>query len=218
MLFQSSEILPVTTYGTTYGAHCPLFPDPSRTTWTTFSSASEDLPQNFKNQAFELGKFIAERHDHYCFGGMMVGLMGQVSRGIMHVREQQIVPEFQKSSIISVPYHSYYDPSHDQHFQQIHVKKSLKEQQIHLNDRATHFVVLPGGIGTQSEFWHTMEELRWNENYKDKTLWLVNIDGSFHYLLEYIDHLVAQGLARREDFARMNVISSIADLKERFQD
>jgi len=198
---------------------CPLFPDASRATWTTFSSANDNLPPAFKQQAFELGRFIAERQDNYCFGGMMIGLMGEISRGINHVKEQQPhLAEFQKSAIISVPYQSYYDPSHDHHFQQIHVKQTLKEQQTHLNDQATNFVTLPGGIGTLSEFWHTVEELRWNENYKNKSLWLVNIDGAFHYLLEHIDHMIALGTARREDFARVHVVSSIEELKKYFQD
>jgi uncharacterized protein (TIGR00730 family) len=204
--------------GTLAGALCPLFPDPARMTWTTFSSANNNLPQKFKDEAFKLGAFIAERHDNYCFGGMVVGLMGEVSRGVMHVKQQQNIPEDYKSAIISVPYHSYYDPQHDRYFQQIHVKKTLKEQQIHLNDQATHFVVLPGGIGTMSEFWHTMEELRWNESYKNKKLWLVNVDGVFDYLLAQIGAMIEQGLARKEDFSRMHVVASVEAMQEFFED
>lgn len=77
------------------------------------------------------------------------------------------------------------------------------ELQIHDNA----IIALPGGgIKQRRNMWSTLEELRCNDAYADKHLYIVNQEGCFDGFLQDIDLMLKNGTAKEKDFSRMRVV------------
>jgi len=58
------------------------------------------------------------------------------------------------------------------------------------------FLTLPGGFGTQEEFWET---LTWAQlGFHEKPCGILNVQGYYDFLLQHIDHAIEQGFVRPE--------------------
>jgi uncharacterized protein (TIGR00730 family) len=74
---------------------------------------------------------------------------------------------------------------------ELHVVDTMHDRKRMMAEHADAFVALPGGIGTFEEFF---EVWTWRQlGYHDKPVGLLNLDGYYDSLLEFLGTSVAQG-------------------------
>ena len=77
------------------------------------------------------------------------------------------------------------------------------------------FIALPGGLGTLEEL---IEILTWGQlRFHDKPCGVLNIDGYFDKLLDYLDHTQAEGFLRAENRAMLLCDSDASGLLQQFE-
>jgi uncharacterized protein (TIGR00730 family) len=78
----------------------------------------------------------------------------------------------------------------------LHVVDSMHERKAKMADLSDAFIALPGGYGTLDELF---EALTWTQlGYHSKPSALLNVEGYFDRLVEYLDHAVAERFLARE--------------------
>mmetsp|Transcript_5832 Transcript_5832/g.14973 ORF Transcript_5832/g.14973 Transcript_5832/m.14973 type:complete len:165 (+) Transcript_5832:216-710(+) len=88
---------------------------------------------------------------------------------------------------------------------EVRVVKDMHERKAMMADLADGFVSLPGGFGTLEE---TFEMITWQQlGYHDKPVGLLNIDGYYTGLANFVDHAVSQGFIR-ETHRRIMVVEA----------
>ena len=82
---------------------------------------------------------------------------------------------------------------------ELHTVETMHERKAKMTDLADAFIALPGGIGTLDELF---EAWSWNAlGYHAKPFCLLNVDGFWDRLIQFIDHAHANGFlskSRRE--------------------
>ena len=79
------------------------------------------------------------------------------------------------------------------------VVKDMHERKALMAELADGFIAMPGGIGTLEELF---EALTWLQlGFHDKPVGLLNVDGFFDGLIDFVAHLVQQGFLKSEHAA-----------------
>lgn len=137
----------------------------------------------FATVAANVGRWIGERGGQLVYGGGNNGLMGIVADATLAAggRVVGIIPdalverEFAKLDCT-----------------ELHVVNNMHERKRMMAERADAFLALPGGIGTLEEFF---EVWTWRQlGYHDKPVGLLNLDGYYQPLLEFLQSTVNHGL------------------------
>ncbi|MCE9561707.1 MAG: TIGR00730 family Rossman fold protein [Planctomycetes bacterium] len=151
--------------------------------------------------ARELGRALAERALGLVYGGGRVGLMGEVATSalaaggavlgvIPHALSHKEIALTECTELIIVD--------------TMHARKSL------MADRSDAFVALPGGFGTCDELF---EILTWGQlGIHRKPVGLLNVAGFFTPLLNWLDHVVAEGLLKSKHRELVLVADTVPDL------
>lgn len=96
---------------------------------------------------------------------------------------------------------------------ELHVVTSMHERKARMAALARAFAVLPGAYGTLDE---TCEALTWTQlGLQSKPCGLLNVEGYFDPLLEFLDHAVLEGFLDRENREILLVESEPARLLSR---
>lgn len=75
----------------------------------------------------------------------------------------------------------------------------MHERKALMAELADGFIAMPGGIGTLEELF---EALTWLQlGFHDKPVGLLNVDGFFDGLIDFVAHLVQQGFLKSEHAA-----------------
>jgi uncharacterized protein (TIGR00730 family) len=149
-------------------------------------SSSGDNPI-YVATARDLGAMLAQKGIGVVYGGAKVGLMGTVADAALAHKGEVIgvIPERLQSREIA----------HDE-LTELFVVESMharKTMMAHLSDA---FIALPGGWGTLEE---TFEIVTWTQlRYHSKPVGLLNVNGYYDRLLEFIAHAVDQGFIQEE--------------------
>ena len=157
----------------------------------------------YRQQAAQLGRYLAGNNIHVIFGGGKVGLMGiladaaleaggkvtGVIPGFLHVKE---VAHSKLTELITV--------------ETMHQRKALIEE---MSDGA---IALPGGFGTLDELF---EMLTWGQlGLHDKPVGLLNTNGFYDQILAVIDRMVNEGFIKDQNRDMVLVSDSIEELVE----
>jgi uncharacterized protein (TIGR00730 family) len=151
-------------------------------TFTVFAGSSGFAPQSHNEAAKALGHACADKDITLCFGGMNAGLMYLVAEAARR----------NKGRVIGVI------PSRLRDSERVHKELSelitvetLWERKREMYFRADAVIALPGGFGTFDE---VAEILYWGVlGFHAKPMLLLNIDGYWDELLEYLRNHVSQG-------------------------
>ncbi len=129
-----------------------------------------------------LGRTLAERSLTLVYGGGSVGLMGVVADATMASGGEVL-------GVITDALHAA-EVGHPG-ITTLEVVPSMHIRKARMADLADASIVLPGGFGTLDEF---METVTWNQlGVHAKPCGVLNINGYFDPLLEFIDRAVDQG-------------------------
>lgn len=116
------------------------------------------------------------------YGGGRLGLMGLIADTVLGLggRVYGVIPQALVDIEVAHP-----------GLTELHTVANMHERKAKMTDLADAFLALPGGIGTLDELF---EAWSWNAlGYHKKPLCLLNVDGYWDGLIEFIDHATASG-------------------------
>lgn len=166
-----------------------------------FAGSNSGTRDEYTAAAKELGRVVARRKLGLIYGGARVGLMGALADAalgegghVTGVMPQALVDK-------EVAHHG---------LSELKVVKSMHERKAMMSDLADGYVALPGGWGTMEEFF---EVLTWGQlGLHHKPCGLLNIQGYFDGLLDFVEHSITEGFVRREYRAMICVSAAPGDL------
>lgn len=147
-----------------------------------YCGSSYGNKESYRKAAAELGALIAARGCSLIYGGGKVGLMGAVADAALAAKGtvNGIIPK--NLAVPELAHHG---------LTQLDVVETMHHRKWLMAARADLFIALPGGIGTLDEL---AEILTWAQlGIHTKPFGLLNIDGYYNHLINYLDHAVAEG-------------------------
>jgi len=169
-----------------------------------FCGSSAGARPAYARAAREVGAELARRGVGLVFGGGRVGLMGAVADAVLEGGGEAIgvIPE----SLVKR------ELAHGG-LSELLVVPSMHERKARMALLADAFLALPGGYGTLDE---TCEALTWTQlGIQSKPCGLLNVEGYFDPLLEFLDRAVREGFLAPENRAILRVGTDPSSLIER---
>ena len=137
--------------------------------------------------AANLGRLLAAEELTLVYGGARVGLMGAVADAALGAGGQAIgvLPDFLKRKEVE----------HNR-LTELVIVSSMHERKARMAALADAFIALPGGMGTLEEF---CEIVTWAQlNLHEKPCGLLNVQGYYDPLLEFVDRMIDEGFVREK--------------------
>ena len=169
-----------------------------------FCGSSRGKDEKYLQMAKEVGQELLKNHLRLVYGGGKVGLMGSVAETVMQQQGEVIgvIPQFLYEKEVG-----YEGVSELRIVQTMHQRKALMAE---LSDA---FIVLPGGLGTLEEFF---EVITWSQlHIHEKPCGILNVNGYYDLLLQFLDHSVNEQFIRAEHRAGLIVEENPKRLMER---
>jgi len=144
-------------------------------------SASGSLPV-FAEATRATAAAMVERGVDLVYGGGRLGLMGLIADSVLEGRGRVfgVIP----TALVDL------EVAHTG-LTQLHTVETMHERKAKMTDLADAFLALPGGIGTLDELF---EAWSWNAlGYHKKPFCLLNVEGYWDGMVEFIDHATASG-------------------------
>ena len=136
----------------------------------------------YEQEAYKLGQILAERSITLVYGGGNVGLMKQVADGCLAHGGSVIgvIPKMLADLELAHP-----------DIQKLYLTQSMQERKMMMAQLADGFIAMPGGFGTMEEMFEvlTLTQL----NYHDKPVGLLNVQGYYDPLIEWIEQSHKRG-------------------------
>ena len=131
------------------------------------------------------------------YGGGRLGLMGLIADSVLELGGfvYGVIPQ----ALVDI------EVAHV-NVTELHIVETMHERKAKMTELADAFLALPGGIGTLDEFF---EAWSWNAlGYHKKPFCLLNVNGYWDGLIEFIDHSTASGFMSQQRRAQLLVASS----------
>jgi hypothetical protein len=148
---------------------------------TVFCGSSAGKNDKYREQAFQLGKVLAQENIGVVYGGAKIGLMGAVADGALSEGGEVIgvIPDFLQTKEVA----------HNELTEMI-VVSSMHERKLKMHDLADGFIALPGGFGTMEELF---EILTWGQlGLHKKPVGLLNMENFYQPLLDMLSQMTEQ--------------------------
>ncbi len=151
-----------------------------------YCSSSSAVSQDFFQEAYNLGKCIGEKKYTLVFGGVSVGLMGEIAHSV-YINGGKIIsviPESIKNKGITYDKADY-----------IIYTKNLRERKAIMEYQSEAFIALPGGFGTLEEVMEilTLKQLQLH----NKPVVFINTNGFYDSLLGFFDTIYKENFAKK---------------------
>jgi len=147
-----------------------------------FCGSSPGNNSKYAKSARKLGETLAESEITLIYGGSNIGLMGEIANSMIcrNGNVIGIIPQILVEKEVAFT-----------HLQDLRIVNSMHERKALMAELADGFISMPGGFGTLEE---TIEMLTWTQlGIHEKPLGLLNVEGYFDRLCEFIDHMVSEG-------------------------
>jgi uncharacterized protein (TIGR00730 family) len=164
-----------------------------------YCGSSGAVDQQYREAASELGARLAASRIGLVYGGGRVGLMGLLADAALAAGGDVtgIIPSRLRDAELA-------------HLgaTELVVVDSMHERKRLMAEKADAFAILPGGVGTLDELF---EVLSWKQlGLHDKPILLVDIAGYWAPLRALLDHIVAEGFARPQTHALLQIVPTVA--------
>ncbi|GGX00601.1 MULTISPECIES: TIGR00730 family Rossman fold protein [Undibacterium] len=149
-------------------------------------SASGNSPA-FQQAALSLAKQLVAKNLELVYGGGDVGLMKVIADEVMRLggHVTGVIPQALLDREVG----------HTQ-LNKLHVVANMHERKAMMAQLSDGFIALPGGIGTLEELF---EMFTWLQlGFHHKPLGLLNADGFYDHLLQFLEHAVFSGFLKPE--------------------
>lgn len=168
---------------------------------TVFCGSSFGTEKVFEEQAYALGKILAENNIGLVYGGANVGLMGAVADGVIENGGEAIgvLPNFLKGKEIA-----------HKNLTELILVETMHERKTKMSELCDGVITLPGGYGTLEEFF---EMLTWAQlGLHKKPIAILNINGFYDELLSLTQVMVNKGFLKETNRQMLLVSDDIVDL------
>nr|WP_250630600.1 TIGR00730 family Rossman fold protein [Rhodoflexus caldus] len=152
-----------------------------------YCGANSGVNPVYIETATAVGSFIANHHMRLVYGGGRVGMMGAVADEVLRCggKVTGIIPDFLLSAEVG----------HTK-LNELVVVKSMHERKTKMFEISDGFLALPGGMGTFEEL---CEILTWAQlGLHQKPIGVLNVNGYYDKLLDFLDYAVQQGFYKPE--------------------
>jgi uncharacterized protein (TIGR00730 family) len=166
-----------------------------------FCGSSPGANPAFTDAATAFGRGLAERGAALVYGGASIGLMGAVADAVIAAggRATGVITEALAGHEIA---HS--------SLSDLHVVSTMHERKAMMSSLSDAFAMLPGGFGTLEEF---TESVTWAQlGLHDKRCGILNVEGFFDDLLDFVDHAVAEKFIKARYVDHLVVAKDAASL------
>lgn len=150
-----------------------------------FCASADGADPAYRALAGELGRALAMRNIGVVYGGAKVGLMQAVAEAALAEggRVIGVIP----TVLVDL------EVAHDG-LTELHVTDTMHTRKAMIGERSDAFIALPGGFGTLEEMF---EVLAWQTlKIHAKPVLLLNINGFYDKLLQFLDDCVEQGMLK----------------------
>ncbi|PMC47838.1 TIGR00730 family Rossman fold protein [Streptococcus sp. UMB1385] len=170
---------------------------------TIFCGANNGKSELYKENAIELGKWIANKNHTLVYGGGKIGLMGVIADTVLENSGEVIgiMPQFLVDREIS---HT--------GITEFVIVDDMSERKTQLVDLGDAFIALPGGPGTLEEISQVISWVRVGK--KDAPCILMNVNGYYDFLEQYFDKMVEEGFLTNEDRKRTLFTANLEEMEE----
>ena len=159
----------------------------SLTSVCVFCGASTGTNPAYREAAVALGRALAERKLTLVYGGGAVGLMGIVADAALAAGGEVIgnIPQSLMDKEIG-----------HKGLTRLEVVDGMHARKARMAELSDAFIALPGGLGTLEELF---EVWTWGQlGYHSKPLGLLDVNGFYSKLGDFLDHLVQERFVRAE--------------------
>ncbi|HET8809811.1 MAG TPA: TIGR00730 family Rossman fold protein, partial [Flavobacteriaceae bacterium] len=117
------------------------------TSIAVFCGSSVGNDPKISEDAYELGKIMAQRKITLIYGGSKLGLMGQVAKGVLENGGKAIgvIPGFLKTKEVA-----------HEGLTELIVTKNMHDRKLKMQELSDGMIALPGGFGTMEEFFEIL--------------------------------------------------------------
>ena len=146
-----------------------------------YCGSRSGIKPEFSQAARTVGTWIGQHGGQLVYGGGKAGLMGIVAEATLQAggRVVGVIPK----ALVEKEW-----ALHE--CTELHIVETMHERKRMMAERADAFLALPGGIGTFEELF---EVWTWRQlGYHDKPVGLLNINGYYNGLLDFLDSTVEQ--------------------------
>ncbi len=173
-----------------------------------FCASSRRIDQRWLDLGRDLGEALGARGHDVVSGGGRVGMMGTVAAGARKAGAHTVgvIPRELIDQEIA-----------DDDADELVVTAGMATRKTVMMQRSDAFVVLPGGLGTLDELFEVWTTATLGLHAKPVVL--LDVEGFYAGLLEWLAGLSARGFVRAEGLAMVHVVRSVdeaLDVVERF--
>ncbi len=165
-----------------------------------FCASADGSRSLYRAAAEELGRTLAARSIGLIYGGSNIGLMKAVADATLEAGGKVIgvIPEVLVDLEVA-----------HQGVTELHVTSTMHTRKAMMAEKSDAFLVLPGGFGTFEELfevlaWHTLK-------LHAKPILLLNTNGFYDKLLDFLDHCVAEGMLKPKNRELLLVADTVED-------
>ena len=171
-----------------------------------FCGSSQGTDAVFLEDAYALGKTMAEQKIQLIYGGAKIGVMGKVAEGALDAGGKVIgvIPGFLKRKEVF----------HDG-LSELIVTQDMHERKLKMHELSEGILMLPGGFGTLEEFF---EMLTWSQlGLHRYPIAILNTNGFYDELLQMLGKMVEKGFVSKENYHSILVDTNIPTLLEKMK-
>lgn len=154
---------------------------------------------SFQDAICSLGKGIALRGYTLVYGGGGTGLMGLLAEQVKSHGGTIIGITTEHLSDIEKPY---------AHLDELYVVQSMYERKRLIHEKSSRLLAMPGGLGTFDELFETWCALKIGT--LKKPFGLVNVDGYFNPMLEFVAACSGYGFFKAQDLDILTVYDGVS--------
>jgi uncharacterized protein (TIGR00730 family) len=160
----------------------------------------------YEQYAVELGEAMAQRNHGLVYGGASIGLMGAIADTLL--KHQQPVVGVIPETLVR------YEVAHDD-LTELIITDTMHERKAAMAELSDAFLALPGGFGTLEEVFET---ITWAQlSIHAKPMILLNVNGYFDQLNEFVQHANDQGFIRSDNQSLFHIESNIQTALDRLE-
>ena len=163
-----------------------------------FCASANGSDPFYREAAVELGRALALRGIGIVYGGAKVGLMQAVAEAALAQggRVIGVIP----TVLVDL------EVAHNG-LTELHVTDTMHTRKALIGERSDAFIALPGGFGTFEEMFEVMA---WQTlKLHAKPILLLNTNGFYDKLLEFLDHCVEQGMLKPKNREILLVVETV---------
>ena len=172
-----------------------------------FCGSSSGSNPEYGEQAYGLGKTLAQKNITLVYGGAKIGIMGKVAQGALEENGTVIgvIPKFLMKKEV---FH--------ETLSELIITENMHERKLKMHELSEGILMLPGGFGTLEELF---EMLTWSQlGLHPYPIAILNTDGFYDPLLEMMQKMVEHGFVKVANLQAILVDTDIEVLLEKMED